>query len=342
MAAPSQFFDRQEKARSLTARLLFIYVLGALALSLLPYATLMFLLGPFEKPTPQNPVLSLVKQWWDPDLFMWTGGAALLIVAGASLFKWIELSGSSGRIAEELGGTRVSEIPTEAKQQQLRNVVEEMCLAANLPTPEIYVLEDERGINAFACGMPDKKPVVAVTQGALDHFTRDELQAVVAHELGHIRNKDTPLNLRLVALAFGLFALTIVGRIFLYNSMRSRGDKNNNAIGVALFGLMFLLCGLLGIVFGQLMQAAVSRQREHLADADATQLTRNPQALANALRRIGGFYWHGRIETPKAMEAAHLFFASGVSSLFATHPPLEERIRALEPDWDGKFILPTD
>ncbi len=342
MEQPTQFFARQEKARALTARLVVIYLLGALALAVLPYG---FVVGAeaVDRANSSDGYhqsgshMSRPQKFWDPDLFLGLVGGTLAVIVGASVFKWLRLSmGNGGSVAEDLGGTLVPEETADPSLRRLRNAVEEICLAGGLSVPDIYILEKEQGINAFACGMPGKKPVVAVTHGALDHFTRDELQAVVAHEIGHIRNEDTRLNLRLIALAFGLFALTIVGKMFIRGAGRGRG-KGNGAI--VMFGFFVLLCGMLGVVFGQLMQAAVSRQREHLADADATQLTRNPQALANALKRIGGFEFQGHMENPKAMEAAHLFFASGISSLFATHPPLEERIRALEPHWDGKFVV---
>ncbi len=340
MAQPTDFFNRQKKARTTTVKLVLIYLFGAFALSLLPYVVCVVLFDS-EIQYDERGQKSLVhdNNWWNPDLFLWTAGVTLLVIGCASLVKRASLAAQSGALARDLGGERISRDTRDPHHRQFINVVEEMCLSAAIPVPELYVLTREPSINAFAFGNGEDA-LIGVTQGALDHFTREELQGVIAHELGHIRNEDTRLNMRLISLAFGLFALTIVGRVLIYSAPRSRGDKNNAGPVIALAGIVVLLCGCVGIVFGQLMQAAVSRQREHLADADATQLTRNPQALANALKRIGGFALHGKIQNPKAMEASHLFFAKGVSTLFATHPPLPERIRALEPNWDGKFIVP--
>lgn len=346
MSEPGSFFDRQEKARALTVRLVLFYLLGACALTLLPYAVLVWLSSETAAPAGNAYATYPIEaiNWWQPELFGWTFGITLLCVLGATLFKWTELSVQPARMAESLGGSLVDEAPADEAVRRLRNVTQEMCLAAGLPTPALYVLDAEDGINAFAMGTKDGAGIVGVTRGALEQLPRAELQAVIAHELGHIRNKDTHLNVRLIALTFGLFALTVVGRILLYSGGRHRGggDRKNGGAPIALFGLILLLCGVIGIIFGQLMQAAVSRQREHLADADATQFTRNPMALANALKRIGGYQRHGHIKDPNAMESAHLFFAPAVSSLFATHPPIETRIRALDPTWDGRFISPEN
>lgn len=342
MAPPENFFDRQERARTRSFWLLLCYVLGVCALTLAPYFLIMWVTQTtVVERSVYHSYPKVEYTWWDAEIFAWTFGGALLTVLGATFYKWGDLSGRPARLAEELGGSPLEALPTDEGTRRLRNVAEEMCIAAGLPVPQLYVLDEEEGINAFAMGTPDGRGVVGVTRGALEQLSRDELQGVVAHEIGHLHNRDTRLQIRLIALAFGLFALTIVGRILLRSgSVRGDGNRNKNAAPIALFGLAMLLCGFIGIFFGQLMQAAVSRQREHLADADATQFTRNPAGLADALKRIGGWQARGHVNDPNAMEAAHLFFVPAVGSLFATHPPLEERIRALDPDWDGKFLPP--
>jgi len=343
MAQPENFFDRQERAHARSFWLLLCYALGVCALTITPYLLIMW--------TTQTTVVEqsfdhaypkVEYNWWDAEIFAWTFGGALLTVLGATFYKWGDLSARPARLAEELGGSSLDKLPEDEGTRRLRNVAEEMCIAAGLPVPQLYVLDEEEGINAFAMGTPDGRGVVGVTRGALEGLSREELQGVVAHEIGHLHNRDTRLQIRLIALAFGLFALTIVGRILLRAGAVREGSRNKNAAPIALFGLALLLCGIIGIFFGQLMQAAISRQREHLADADATQFTRNPIGLANALKRIGGWKARGRIKDPNAMEAAHLFFVPAVGSLFATHPPLQERIRALDPDWDGRFIAPDE
>ncbi|HIV03760.1 MAG TPA: M48 family metalloprotease [Candidatus Spyradosoma merdigallinarum] len=188
------------------------------------------------------------------------------------------------------------------------------------------------------------RAAVAVSRGALDKLSRDELQAVVGHEFSHILNGDMQLNIRLVGWIFGLIVISLLGQILLRAGAfsprtRSRDGKNAAAL-VLLIGVGLLAIGFISQIFAQIIQAAISRHRERLADASATQFTRNPKALANALSRIGGDAAGSRISSPRAGEFAHLFFASGVNALFATHPPLEERIRALDPSWDGEFLPP--
>jgi len=190
---------------------------------------------------------------------------------------------------------------------------------------------DESGINACAAGLRQEDAVVIVTRGALTHLNRDELQGVIGHEFSHILNGDMRLNLQLVGAVFGLMVIAVIGKLM----MRARGRRDGRivAVGVGIWAI-----GSLGVLFGRLIQAAVSRQRECLADASSVQFTRNPEGLANALKKIGGFSRSSHIDNAHAEETAHMYFAPGVDSFFATHPPLEQRIRELEPNWDGKFI----
>ncbi|MEY2503834.1 MAG: hypothetical protein QOG27_114, partial [Verrucomicrobiota bacterium] len=207
-----------------------------------------------------------------------------------------------------------------------------------VPVPQVYVMENENGINAFAAGHSASDAAVAVTRGCINLLTRDELQGVLAHEFSHLLNGDMRLNLRLMGLIFGILCLTVIGRVLLY----TRGKKNP----LPLLGLALIAIGWIGVLFGRLIQAAVSRQREFLADASAVQFTRNPGGLANALKKIGGAAEGSQLQSPHAEEASHLFFANGLRSSFlgfATHPPLIERIRALDPSFDGTFpsvVLP--
>ncbi len=236
-----------------------------------------------------------------------------------------------------LDGRLINSNATEADERKLLNVVEEMAIASGIPVPQVYLLEDEAGINAFAAGHSTGDAAIGVTRGGMKMLSRDQLQGVIGHEFSHILNGDMRLNLRLMGLIFGILCLTVVGRVLL----RTRGTKNP----LPLLGLALIVIGGIGVLFGRLIQAAVSRQREFLADAASVQFTRNPDGLAGALKKIGGLSSGSKLESPHAQEASHLFFANGlrssVSGLMATHPPLEERIRALDPAFDGEFPTVT-
>lgn len=352
----SDFFARQESARQATRRLVLWFAFGLLGTATAIYFVVraaMTAAGFDESLTHDffpdwNDAGDAL--WIDPVLFAVVFGITLVIVGGVSLFKSLEYGNSTGEdVAEALGGRAVSWTLTAADERRLINVVQEMSLASGVPVPKIFILEKEKSINAFAAGTRTDRAAIAVSRGALNKLSRDELQAVIGHEFSHILNGDMRLNIRLVGWIFGLLAISLVGNILLRVAMysprgRSRDGKGGSNAGLALIflgvGLAFLVVGFISRIFSQMIQAAVSRNRERLADASSTQFTRNPRALASALARIGGDENHGRISSPHAGEFAHLFFADAVGSLFATHPPLEERIRALDPDWDGRFLPP--
>jgi len=216
-------------------------------------------------------------------------------------------------------------------------VVEEMALASGTPVPRVYVLDEEEGINAFAAGFSARDAVIAVTGGTLRLLKRDELQGVIGHEFSHILNGDMKLNLRLIGIIFGLLCLATIGRILL--NTRSGNSRDRNAL--PLFGLALVILGAIGVFFGRLIQAAVSRQREFLADASSVQFTRNPGGLSDALQKIGRYSYGSKLESDHAPDMCHMFFGNGLGeSLFgamATHPPIPDRIHAIDPTWDGKF-----
>jgi Zn-dependent protease with chaperone function len=241
-------------------------------------------------------------------------------------------------VAELLDGRLVNPNSTDAHERKLLNVVEEMAIASGVPVPQVYVMDGEPGINAFAAGHSASDAAISVTRGAMTMLTRDELQGVIAHEFSHLLNGDMKLNLRLMGLIFGILCLTVIGRVLI----RTRGRKNP----LPLLGLALIIIGWVGVLFGRLIQAAVSREREFLADASAVQFTRNPSGLASALKKIGGIAQGSQLQSDRAEEASHLFFANGLKSRFfgfATHPPLAERIKALDPSFDGNYpsvVLP--
>jgi len=261
-----------------------------------------------------------------------------LIVMGvlglASLYKSMELRGGGSVVARSLGGVLVGHETTDVKRKRLLNVVGEMAIASGVPMPEVYVLEQELAINAFAAGQTPANAAITVTQGALDRLNRDQLQGVIGHEFSHILNGDMRLNVELMGWVFGLFVVALIGRLIVDWSPRDRRGSN----GAVALGFAVMVLGYVGLFLGRLMQAAVSRQRERLADASAVQFTRNPQGLKEALMKIAALPEGSRLATPQAEQAAHMLFAEGLDRLFATHPPLLERIRELDPQFNERDL----
>lgn len=268
------------------------------------------------------------------------------IILASSAFKSMQLSAGGSVVAKDLGGRLVMPGSTDFDEKRLLNIVEEMAIASGMPVPQVYLMDKEEGINAFAAGTEPSNAVIGVTRGCVQRLSRDELAGVIAHEFSHILNGDMRLNMRLMGLVFGLLVLSIAGRMMVevlkYQSFSSRrNSKEGGGVMLALFviGLGLMAIGALGMFFGRMIQAAISRQREFLADASAVQFTRNPDGIAGALKKIGGASEGSKINAPKASEASHMFFSSGGLFNFglATHPPLPVRIKAIQQSWDGKF-----
>ncbi len=353
------FFEAQARAKKHTTRLVALFSLAILGTVFGTYFATVYALretheyhprrtrpGHYEfSSAPQGPVPS----WWQPQLLLGVSMATLAVVGIASLWKWNEFSAGGSAVAESVGGRRVDPHTTDTHERRLLNVVEEMAIASGVPVPAVYIMDEEPAINAFAAGLTTSDAVVAVTRGTLEKLSRDELQGVVGHEFSHILNGDMRLNLRLTALVFGILVIGLLGRGLLsslrYTRPRSSGN-NKNHVGVlaaiALIGLALMAIGYIGYFFGRLIQAAVSRQREYLADASAVQFTRNPGGLTGALKKIGGFALGSSIQSNKSAALGHFFFAQGFRShfggLWATHPPLDERIRAIDPRFDGQMF----
>ncbi len=254
------------------------------------------------------------------------------IIGLASLYRSLQLRSGGGEVARSLGGTPVDPATTDPLRRRLYNVVEEMAIAAGVPVPEVFVLEHEQGINAFAAGYSPADAAVAVTRGTLEHLNRDELQGVIAHEFSHIFNGDMRLNIRLVGFLFGILVIAVIGRRLLFTARYARDSRN--AAPAVMMGLVVVLIGYAGLFFARWIKAAVSRQREFLADASAVQFTRNPDGVAGALKKIGALY-ASSFMTSDAEEIGHMLFARGMGrQLFATHPPLDERIQAIDPGYE--------
>ena len=327
------FFAAQDEARKKTGWLLllfFLCVIGVvIGVSLLLYGVNNLFIG-------ANPIQVV--------------GVAVvatpLLIFVSSGFKSLQLRGGGGVVARDLGGRLVDPSTRETHERKLLNVVEEMAIASGVPVPQVYVMDHEEGINAFAAGTEPGNAAIGVTRGCMMRLSRAELQGVIAHEFSHILNGDMKLNMRLIGWVFGLVFLSILGR-GLFESLRfvrvgggSRDrDNNGGAILIAILavGAGLMIIGGIGVFFARLLQAAVSRQREFLADASAVQFTREPDGLAGALKKIGGK--GSKITSAKASEASHCFFADGGLFAFglATHPPLDLRISKIQKEWDGKF-----
>ncbi|MGE9266706.1 MAG: M48 family metallopeptidase [Verrucomicrobiales bacterium] len=283
---------------------------------------------------------------FDPAMWLWGGGTAALILLSSG-YKSMMLSGGGDVLARELGGRLVDPHSRDTEERRLLNVVEEMAIASGLPVPQVFLMDEEMSINAFAAGTEPSNAVIGVTRGCVQRLSRDELQGVVAHEFSHILNGDMKMNMRLTGMVFGLMVITLVGRMVFEavahgagRVRRSDREGGSAALAFLLFGIGLLVIGSIGTFFGRMIQAAISRQREYLADASAVQFTRNPDGLAGALKKIGGLSGPGaRIQASRAGEASHLFFAD--LGLFgyglATHPPLDKRISALLGEWSGKW-----
>ncbi|MBC8012057.1 MAG: M48 family metallopeptidase [Burkholderiales bacterium] len=337
------FFEAQARAKKRSGRLVVLFALAVAGTIAATYgaALLITRLATGEPVAP-----------WRPDLLGGVAAFTLIVCGIASLVRWTQLRAGGPAVAEHVGGRRIHSETTDLRERTLLNVVEEMALASGLPVPAVYILPGEAAINAFAAGYSPADAAVAVSEGALARLNRDELQGVIAHEFSHILNGDMRINTRLSALVFGILALSVVGRVILRSLRHVRGSRrggkdNGGGFVVVLLaaGVALLVIGYIGHLFGKLIQAAVSRQREFLADASAVQFTRNPAGIGDALKKLGGTVLEGRLEDPRAGEISHFCFAQNFSSsfgaLFATHPPLEERIRAIDPAFDGKFLAST-
>ena len=271
-------------------------------------------------------------------VYLWTIGITLAGILFATVREMIALSGGGETVALMCGGERIDQDAREPAERRLLNIVQEMAIASGVAVPPVYVLRDEEGINAFAAGYAPNQAVIAVTRGALEQLNRDELQAVIGHEFSHILNGDMRLNVRMIGVLAGILFIGGIGQFFLRIAARSgSSSRDDGKVRMALFvgGLALLVVGYVGLFFGRLIKAAVSRQREFLADASSVQFTRNPDGIAGALATIGGLKDGSRIQHRKAETFSHMFFAESVnlwfSSLFATHPAIEERIERVRP-----------
>ncbi len=331
------FFDLQDAARRRTNILVVYYVLAVFAIAISVYLVLVAI---FNRQS--------FGFYWDLRLFITVVLSTLAVVGVGTLIRGLQLKQGGQVVAEMLGGSLVDSSSKDISMKRLVNVVEEMALASGTPVPPVYILENEAGINAFAAGFSTGDAVIGVTRGCLDNLNREQLQGVIAHEFSHIINGDMRLNIRLMSVLAGILSIATIGYILLrtaafsshrYRRRESRGGRE--ALLFIMLGIALIVVGYVGVFFAKVIKSAVSRQREYLADASAVQFTRNPQGLAGALKVIGGLTSGSKMVSEHAEEASHLFFASGVKSLFSnimsTHPNLTNRIKVLDPHFNGQF-----
>ncbi|HZY34178.1 MAG TPA: M48 family metalloprotease [Rhodanobacter sp.] len=324
------FFAQQARVRGSSRRLVALFVLAVIAIVVAIDAAVWLILG--HHAADGEPAVSNL-----PLLFT----SSIVVIAGiglCSLFRIMSLSGGGKTVAEGVGAVAVSPDTRDPQLRRLRNVIEEVAIAAGVPVPNIYLMADEPGINAFAAGYSASDAAVCVTRGCLDNLSRDELQGVIAHEFSHVLNGDMRLNIRLMGLLFGILVLAIVGRRVIWFG----GSGNRRGGGqVWLIGLVLIVVGYIGYFFARLIQAAVARSRESLADASAVQFTRQTDGIAGALKKIAILAEGSTLQVANKQEVAHMLFgeAGKFNALFATHPPLLQRIRTLQPGFREEELV---
>jgi Zn-dependent protease with chaperone function len=295
------FFKEQDKSRTKTTQLIGLFILAVLAVVLAVYAIAVFII--FFHGARQPGFNPAEFHWVQPHLGFWVVSVTLLVIFIGSITKIIGLAKGGSSVAENLGGRLVNASTTDPDERKLINIVEEMSIASGIPAPQIYILDREKGINAFAAGYAPNDAIVAVTRNCLKLLNRDELQGVIAHEFSHILNGDMRLNIRLIGFLSGIMVLANIG----YLILRSRSGSKKSGAQIVLIGIGLLVIGFVGQLFGRIIQAAVSRQREYFADASSVQFTRNPGGISGALKR----------NMPYVLRKSH--------SHFVCHPPAVSR-----------------
>ena len=332
------FFESQDQARRRTGLLVVMFIGATLAIVFLVCFAFFLAMHLYLV---VNPTLYRTWIFQDQNKFLaMVGGILIFVILAVTLYKVLQLRNNGGfYLAQTLGGELIDPDSTNSMERRVLNVVEEMSIASGLPVPPVLILRRERGINAFAAGFSTSDAVIGVTRGAVELLSRNELQGVVAHEFSHIINGDMRLNITLIGVIHGILFVSLAGKSFFRGSSGSDEGLALPPLQVMALGLMLIVIGSLGALFGSLIKAAVSRQREYLADASAVQYTRYPLGLAGALKKIGGLKIGSRLIHRNAPVASHMYFSQGVpsflESLWSTHPDLKTRIKRLDPSWDG-------
>ncbi|MFT7675444.1 MAG: Zn-dependent protease with chaperone function [Gammaproteobacteria bacterium] len=339
------FFEAQERAHKNTGKLILLFTLAIIGLVILTNILMLFAYTWITTEQLDFSITSLMNRYSWQETAIVSAGVVGLILLG-SFHKTLSLAGGGAVVAESLGGRLIPQNTSDLQQKQLLNVVEEMAIAAGMPIPKVYLLDDN-AINAFAAGKTPANAVIGMTRGSLEQLNREELQGVIAHEFSHIANGDMRLNIRLIGILHGILLIGMIGYIILRAAGSGRRSSSRKSSGGAAaffaLGAGLMVIGYAGSFFGQWIKAIVSRQREYLADSSAVQFTRNQDGIAGALKKIGGgSVSRSHLSASSAAEYSHAYFANGVSSMMqsilATHPPLNDRIKRIDPQWDGQFI----
>jgi heat shock protein HtpX len=314
------FWEAQKRARSKTTIYLLVFVLLTISMAIL---------------------LEIAMRTFADQQYQFDYPAAsllfLCITFGVAAFQYLMFQSHGGKVvAQSVGGRRVLQETTDPQERQLLNIVEELAISASLPVPPVYILPANQ-INAFAAGLNPQNAVIAITQGALIKLNRDEVQGVIAHELGHIYNGDMKISMRLAAMVMGFFFVLYIAFRLLHStgfvsrrSSRQNGNQGQGANPVLLLAILMICAGAISWFIGSILKATISREREYLADACSVQFTRNPPGIANALKKIGKDQVNDM--PAEGMAFSHMYFnePKGLSALFASHPPLRKRIEAIE------------
>ncbi|MEX0270184.1 M48 family metalloprotease [Leptolyngbyaceae cyanobacterium UHCC 1019] len=325
------FFEHQDRAHQNTRRLGWLYLLSLVGIIGAIHFALWLICRLILKAN-----ISLLS----PGMLLSVAVPTLLLILSGTLFKLIKLRQGGAAVAKELGGRLIEPEQATVLEKQLLNIVAEMAIASGIPAPQVFVLDLETSINAFAAGNSPQKAAIGVTRGCLETLNRDELQGVIGHEFSHILNGDMRLNMKLIGLLHGIVLIYILGRFVLQYSpdisftSEKESDSGSNFFATIALGIALMAIGGVGYFFGRILQSAVSRQREFLADASAVQFTRNPDGLASALQKIESHVNHARVSAPQAAAMSHLFFGEANTNWlsadwFATHPPTRQRLQRL-------------
>ncbi|MDX8377615.1 MAG: M48 family metalloprotease [Mariprofundales bacterium] len=375
-----KFLKHKKAAQRNTRRLIVLFAIGVAILVALTYIFIT-ILGPFfalglvftsalfsmdvNNFSANNILISLDAFghpiFWNWPRFIFVVLAVGCIIGAGSMYKLNKLHQQGGRgIARLLNGQLLRRNSTDVLELRLRNVVEELAIVTGIPAPTIYIIPTI-GINAFAAGFGRGKAIIGVSNDCLILLNREQLQAVLAHEFSHIIQGDMQLNMRMLGLLYGITLISEIGMMLAVgtHTRTPMYEKKHNPSNVryaipqlaiinffiAILGFLMIFAGIIGIIISDLIKRGISRQREFMADASAVEITRNPRALASALKVVGGF--EESTPTPKYSAAthsqlSHFFFHHQVSMDFSghwynTHPPLAERIRRLEPSFHGTF-----
>ena len=314
-----RFFEHQAQARAQSRRLLLLFAITVAGVVVVVNGLLAATWALLHSVVWHGPVS------YPAHFFAVNTGITLLFVLGGWWLETSSLQGGGDKLARR-AGAREAWPSSRIEEQQLCNIVQELAIASSMPAPEAMVLNRAQGINAFAAGWSADDAVIAVTQGALDQLTRDELQGLVAHELSHIREGDTRLFMRLAGMVLGLELLHNLGR-----DMCDPNEHGQRTL-LAIPGAALLVAGYVGWVAGRMLRAAVSRQREFLADARAVQFTRSKDGLGGVLRKVEALQREHGSEPERFHPGLHHMLLVGPDlpgQWFDSHPPLAERIRRI-------------